>query len=204
MTDDPFGFPEEIPISELGRAAQRLLAAKDNITPSEKSERSRKAKATRAMGKDLEKRTVAYYQSLGYLAFSVGYTTQNSFGKSFSKDLLGVADCMAIRKHKVLGLASAIDGAWSGLLGRLQAGVTILIQSTTEGDVRKHELKYLNPKTFDVRTGKTAYQNLMEWYDQGGEFEMCVWSKNESGRWQCRVQSYSQSWFRERWEAKNK
>lgn len=189
MTNDPFNFdPSESPISELGRTAQRLLAAKDNVTPIEKSERSRKAKATRALGKDLEKRTVAYYQSKGYMAFSVGYTTSNNRGMSFAKDLLGVADCMAIN-----GLMDHRGGLW-----------IVLIQSTTEGDVRKHELKYLNPKTFDVRTGKTAYQNLMEWYDQGGEFEMCVWKRGDNGRWQCRVQSYTQSWFRERWEAKNK
>jgi hypothetical protein len=189
--NDPFNFPEETPIDQLRKTAERLALAKDNVTPSEKSERSRKAKATRAMGKDLEKRTVEHYQSLGYMAFSVGYTTSNNRGMSFAKDLLGVADCMAIGAATNTGI-----GKWT-----LKTQV-ILIQSTTEGDVRSHELKYLNPKTFDVRTGKTAYQNLMDWYDQGGEFELAIWSKNESGRWRCRVQPYTQGWFRERWEAK--
>lgn len=180
-----FGEPGEVPIKAVGKLAEKIAKAKDPVADEVKAKRKAAGKAARALGKVLEAKTIEHYQSQGYMAFSVGYTTHNPVsGASYAKDLLGVADAMAVME--------SVPGGYPQI---------ILIQSTTEDRRTAHELKLIDPKNLDVRTGKSAYQNLLDWLDHGGEFDMVLWEK-KMNRWQPRVVAINKAWLIERHEAK--
>ena len=182
MSDrSPELWGEDVPIKAVVEAAQRVLGATEGKT---RSERARKGKANKAIGRLLHKKTIELYQAKGYFAFSVDSTSAARGGAVYSSDLLGVADIMAVRGCEV--------DNWNTL------PEVLLIQSTTADRRTFHELKYVKPDNIDKRTQRSAYDNLIDWFSRGGEFVLVCWAKDGSGRWQPTIHELDAAWLKNR------
>lgn len=155
--------------------AAKLVTTEDPERAPQRSQRSAKRKASKALGNSLTHKAIAAYQALEYMAFRVDSPVVGYGGAIHTEDLLGIADIMAVGHGRV-----------------------ILVQCTVSDQRTAHERKFCEDTKPLRRTQKTAYQNLMEWFEHGGELEMILFQKDAKGHWQPSVIGYTKEWVMER------
>lgn len=147
------------------------------ITPS--SERSQRAKQSRAKGDYVEDHCVRTLTQEGWLAVKVDYTSGGGPYRAVTQhDMFGIADVLAIRN-----------------------GVVKLVQVTmdTAENRNSHERTFCEDrkKFIEKRTQRTPYENLSQWLGHGGLMELWLYRK-ESERWVARIVPITLEWLEAR------
>lgn len=167
-----FGEPGEVPIKAAGKLAEKIATAKDPVSGSVKSERSRKMKASRAKGKDLERRGMEYMRGKGYTVYRANMAATTPKGQFVSRDFAGIGDFMAFR--------SRVEEAE---LVTFRIVECALVNTTTEDEVKAHIRTFLSPTKVDLHTGLVQIEATKQWLELGNEILILGYSKGANGRY---------------------
>lgn len=140
---------------------ERLVEGDPERNPGARSERSRKAKASRRLGHDLANRAVAVFEGLGYMAFRCDSTTVVAGGALMTVDMLGFGDVLAIKD-----------------------GRSVLVQSCVVEGLRAHERKLVDRERRVPRIGESPYECALAWLRHGGGIVICAFEKDARGWWE--------------------